>query len=295
MQTDTIRPVPIIDRFLLTYLHPGTPSGALALGALFLVIGVLVTLLIRLAAGRALQRGVDPTPVIILRPVAQIVLWVVLLVSYAHIVPALRAFGTALLAGASVASIVLGVAAQNTLGNAIAGMALLIYRPFRIGDRLQVLAPTGLETGNVETITLGYTVLQTFDNRRVVIPNSQIGNQTTINLTSVDPRVLAAVPFGVSYTTDLSKARAILLELANGHPDVLSVHSCPVIQLASSSVLLSLRAWCHDPGAARRFEYDLYERAKARFDAAAIEIPYPYQNVVLRPLGPDAPAPTPTV
>ena len=77
-------------------------------------------------------------------------------------------------------SVVVGLAAQSTLGNLISGVSLLLYRPFRLGDRLQVMTPAGLETGVVESLRLGYTTLQTEDNRRIVIPNS---SGTTISLT----------------------------------------------------------------------------------------------------------------
>ncbi len=73
--------------------------------------------------------------------------------------PSLRSLETALLTGASVASIVVGLAAQNTLGSLIAGVSLLLYRPFEVGDRAQIAAPTGVETGVVERLTLGYTIL----------------------------------------------------------------------------------------------------------------------------------------
>lgn len=268
---------------VLGLLHPARTLGALLYLGLLVALGILGTTLIRRAARRALERDrADRTAVMLLRPLAQVVLWASLAVFYAHLIPPLRALGTAMLAGASVASIILGVAAQNTLGNAIAGLALLVYRPFRVGDRLQVLAPTGVETGVVESITLGYTVLQTLDNRRVVLANSQLSMQTTVNLTSVDPRVMAQVAIGVGYAADLTRARAILRQLAEAHPDAVEVVDCPVIQLGASSVTLNLRAWCHDPVAARRFEYAMYEGARERFAEAGIEIPYPYQNVILR-------------
>jgi len=133
----------------------------------------------------------------------------------------------------------------------------------------------------VESVTLGYTVLRTFDNRRVVLPNSLAGTQTTVNLTSVDPRVMAAVHVGISYTSDVTQAREILLGITRNHPDVIEALDCPVVELGSSSIVLRLRAWCQDALAAHRLEYDLLERAKARFSEAGIEIPYPYQNVVL--------------
>jgi small conductance mechanosensitive channel len=114
---------------------------------------------------------------------AQIGVWLFAFISYAHLVPALASLGTAWLAGVSVISVIMGLAAQNTLGNLIAGISLILYRPFKVGDRLQITAPTGLETGTVESLNLGYTVLKTDDNRRVVVPNSAMASQTTINLT----------------------------------------------------------------------------------------------------------------
>jgi small-conductance mechanosensitive channel len=223
--------------------------------------------------------------VALLRPLAEIALWLTIGVAYAHLIPGLRSIGTAMLAGASVASIVLGVAAQNTLGNLIAGLALLLYRPFQVGDRLQVLAPGGPEVGTVESVTLGYTTLRTFDNRRVVLPNSLVGAQTTVNLTSVDPRVMASVHVGISYTSDIPRARTIPLEIAESDPNVIEIVDCPLTELGSSSVTLRLRAWCHDQLAVHRFEYAVYEEAKNRFQDAGIEIPFPYQNVILASRG----------
>jgi small-conductance mechanosensitive channel len=100
------------------------------------------------------------------------------------LIPALAGLGTAWLASAGILSVIIGLAAQNTLGNLIAGISLLLYRPFNVGDYLQVTAPTGLEAGLVESINLGYTLLKTNDNRFVVVPNSIMASQTHINLTS---------------------------------------------------------------------------------------------------------------
>ncbi len=143
--------------------------------------------------------------------------------------------------------VVIGLAAQNTLGNLISGIALIVYRPFQVSDRVQLTAPTGVETGTVETLTLGYTVLATSDNRRVVVPNALMANAVTINLTAVDPRTSVAVPIGISYSADVDKAREILLELGKAHPNVDEVASCLVTSLGESSVQLTLRVWCAEP------------------------------------------------
>ena len=92
--------------------------------------------------------------------------------AYVHFIPALSGLGAASLTSIGMISLIVGFAAQNTRGNLIAGISLLLYRSFKLGDRLHVTAPTGLETGTVESLTLGYTLLRTDDNHRVVVPNS---------------------------------------------------------------------------------------------------------------------------
>jgi small-conductance mechanosensitive channel len=166
------------------------------------------------------------------------------------------------------------LAAQNTLGNLIAGISLLLYRPFKTGDRLQVTAPTGLETGVVESLNLGYTILKTDDNRRVVVPNSVMASQTTVNLSGDDPRVLCSVPLGLRGDADVDKARAILLELAGQHPKAVTVLSCPVTQWGATGVVLTLSAWCANPDDAFDLKCDVLEQARKRFANEGLNLPF---------------------
>jgi small conductance mechanosensitive channel len=267
-------------------LNPATATGMFFYGVVVLAIAFVAARVFRGIAHGALRRDasgrLDHGVAGFLIQLGQLGIFLFAAILYVHLVPSLRAFGTALLAGASVVSVILGLAAQNTLGNLIAGIAILLYRPFRVGERLQVNTPAGPDTGTVENITLGYTILQTFDNRRLVVPNSAIATQLTVNLSSVDPKVMAQVPVGIAYTADIDRARQILLALAAEYPGVLEVHDCPVTQLGDSSVRLTLRVWCRDSGTAREFTYMVLEQAVKRFAASGVEIPYPYQNVVLK-------------
>lgn len=166
---------------------PKEPLGALLYAVVFALLAWLFGRALRLGVKRVLARDthayVDRMTVNFLAQLAQIGVWLFAFISYAHLVPALASLGTAWLTGVSVLSVVVGLAAQNTLGNLIAGISLLLYRPFKVGDRLQVTAPSGQEIGVVESLNLGYTVLRTEDWRRVVIPNSLMASQTTVNLT----------------------------------------------------------------------------------------------------------------
>jgi small-conductance mechanosensitive channel len=194
-------------------------------------------------------------------------------VAYAHLVPGLSGLGSASLTSISVITVIVGLAAQNTLGNLVAGISLLLYRPFKLGDRLQVIAPTGLETGTVENLTLGYTLLKTDDNRRVVVPNSLMASQTTINLTTNDPRVVCSVPMSISYDADVDKARAILLDLGGKHPKATLVCGCPLTLLGAAGVVLTLDVWCADALTAITLKCDLLEQAKKRFELEGIGLP----------------------
>ena len=270
---------------LTEYFNPGHFWGAFALGMLFMVFGFMLSWLLRRALVTLIDHDpnerIDRMTIGFIQHLATFIMWVVLALLFSHVVPALNKLTTSLLAGVSIMSVVIGFAAQSTLGNLVSGISLVIYKPFRRGDRLQLTTPAGLETGIVEDLSLGYTVLRTFDNRRIVISNGTIANQTMINLSSVDLRVMMSLTISIGYGSDIDQARTILLELAQAHDGIAEVVGCPVINLGGSSVDLSLRAWCPDSATSKSAEYDLLEQIKKRFDEAGIEIPYAYQNVVL--------------
>jgi len=159
---------------LLSFVKPDTLIGAGVYLLLFVILALLLSRILRAAVHTATARQghIDRTTVSFLQQIGTAAIWIIMLILYAHLIPALRAMGTALLAGASIASVVIGLAAQSTLGNLVAGIAITLYRPFRLGDTLQVTAPTGTEVGTVELISLGYTTLRTADARLVVLPNS---------------------------------------------------------------------------------------------------------------------------
>ncbi len=269
----------------INLLDPTTVLGAIYYFLIFFLLAVLAARFLRLAVERIVAEDerdlIDPTVASFLTQLTQVGIYLVALILYAHLVPALRSLGTAVLASVSVASIVIGLAAQNTLGNLIAGVSLLLYRPFRLGDQVQVNAPGGPQAGTVEHLTLGYTILKAADERRIVVPNSTMASQITINLTAQRPATTAVVPLHIAYDADIDRARALLVELAGAHPQVEDVIDCPVTRLGDSSVELGLQVRCTDGAAVQQVQYDLYEQAKKRFDREGIEIPFPSTNVVL--------------
>ena len=272
----------------LTHLHPDKWSGALIILALFMLAGFLLSHLlkraIRLVVERDHDNRLDRMSIGFLSKVASAFVWIIILMLYAHMIPALDKLATALLASVSVASVVFGLAAQSTLSNFVAGFSLIFYRPFRLGDKLAINAPGGVETGIVEDVSLGYTILKTYDNRRVILSNSSISSTIMINLSAKELRTMAMIPLSIRYDSDIGAARALILEIAEGLPEIEEVVSCPLVNLGASSVDFSLRVWCADSGVAAGVRNEVLEAVKKRFDAEGIEIPYAYQNVLIKEL-----------
>src|SRR5882762_7202076 len=183
-ESGVIKEVQLGEHDILSFLKPDSLWGALIYLVIFVLLASLVSRVFRAAVhGSMTRKGhIDRTTISFLQQFGSVLIWVIMLILYAHLIPVLRSMGTALLAGASVASVVIGLAAQSTLGNLVAGVSITIYRPFRLGDTLQVTAPTGTEIGVVELISLGYTTLRAQDGHLIVLPNSIAASQVTINL-----------------------------------------------------------------------------------------------------------------
>jgi len=171
----------VLERILRgEFVNPATVLGAIFYAVLFLFLASLGARSLRLTLMRLEDGLLDRTTARFLRRMGLTLIWVLALILYAHLIPELRSLGTALLTGASVASIVIGIAAQTTLGNLVAGVSLLLYRPFQIGDSVQLTVPTGIQRGTVEDLNLGYTVIRTEEKNQIVVPNSVMASQAII-------------------------------------------------------------------------------------------------------------------
>ena len=256
-------------------LNPDSVPGALIYLVVFALLALLLSRGLRLALRSAIERHqhVDRTTASFLQQLGSFVVWVVTLILYAHLIPVLRAMGTALLAGASVASVVVGLAAQSTLGNLVAGVAITLYRPFRLGDTLLVTAPSGTETGEVEMISLGYTTLRTADGRHIVLPNSLAASQVTINLTHAHATAPLAVVIRVSRETDLTKARELAQRIARDTPGVAAVQGVVLTALEPANAVLELRVQPADPAARDALRTQLLTSLANGFAAANLDAP----------------------
>jgi small conductance mechanosensitive channel len=260
---------------MMRHLQPDTLIGALVYLLIFVLIAQLLARALRVAVGGALLRRthLDRTTVIFLQQFGIAVIWVLMLILYAHLIPVLRSLGTALLTGASIASVVIGLAAQSTLGNLVAGVAITLYRPFRLGDRLQVSAPTGTEVGNVEMLSLGYTTLRTDDGRFVVLPNSVAASQVIINLSASQAHTPAplAIVIRVSAATDVEAARQAALRTAQDVAGGAAVVGCFVTRMDGTGTTLELRVRGPSPAERDALRSKLLEQLAQRFTASRLD------------------------
>ncbi len=175
---------------VVTTLNPDSLLGALLIAAMLAVVGVLMSWAINRALTEAIlhdrSERVDEITLQFVNRLLLLGMWLVMLTLYAHLIPTLNRVSSALLAGVGLMSVVIGFAAQQTLGNLVAGISLVLYKPFRRGDRLQVVAPAtnGFEVGTVTDISLGFTMLKTDDGREIIVANSTMAQQTMIKIIS---------------------------------------------------------------------------------------------------------------
>ncbi len=184
----------------------------------------------------------------------------------------------AMIAGLGVAGIALGFAAKDSLTNTIAGFLIFWDKPFKVGDYIS----TQGQYGEVTNITMRTTRIRTPNNTYVVIPNSQIIEDVLVNHSSNgDTRVV--VPVGISYASDIDRAREVLLEAAASVEGVMSdpATTVAVTELADSSVNLAVRVWVEDARQERSTFQRTVEACKKALDAAGIEIPFPHLQLYL--------------
>ncbi len=170
------------------------------------------------------------------------------------------------------AGLALGLAFQGSLSNFAGGVLILLMKPFKVGDYISE-SGTGRE-GTVQQIDICYTTLITPDNKKVVIPNGNLSNSSLTNASAFEKRRVD-IEVGVSYSTDISEAKAEMENLANNHALILKEEEIFsfVSNLDSSQVTLGLRVWCLTSDY-WTVKFDLTEGIKQRFDEKGIEIPF---------------------
>lgn len=259
----------LIDQIIEIVMNGGV-NVVLALG--ILIIGYMIAGGVKRAVLRMSSKNprIDRTLATFFASMAR---YAILLVVFIAVLNRFGVETTSLVAAIGAAAFAVGLALQGTLGNVAAGVMLVFFRPYSLGDFVEV----GGVSGTVADITLFTTELNTPDNKTIIVPNGQAWGNVITNFT-VKPTRRVDITFGISYDDDINKA----MDVIRAHYDADErVHKDPafflgVIAHNTSSVDIVTRAWVNTPDYWAVY-FDAMKGIKEAFDANGIEIPYPHQ------------------
>jgi small conductance mechanosensitive channel len=262
--------------------------------AVVLIVTFLISLVLRVLMGRFLRGAarklkVDPTRYNFFKNAVDFILVFVAIVVIFRSIPSLRTLGTGLITGAGVLAAIVGFASQTAFSNIISGFFLVIFKPFSVGDRVKI---GQMYAGDVEDITLRHTIIRDFENRRVIMPNSVISNETIINSTSVDEKICVFIELAVSSNTNLDKAIMIIQNEAMKHRYYIDNRNevdiardeqpvmVRVLTFLSGGIRLRAYVWTRNSSDAFDLKCDLNKSIKERFDKEGIQLAdFQYQVV----------------
>lgn len=244
----------------------------------FLLILFLFWILARIGRG-AVRRGLDRSKLDISSLAREFFIKstgrLVMLVGFIIAIAQLGVEVGPVLAGLGIAGFVIGFALQDTLSNFASGMMILVYRPFDVGDAIEA----GGVTGKVDQMNLVSTMILTFDNQLLIVPNKQVWGGIIRNITHQDKRRVD-MTFGIGYSDDIPKAEKILTEIVTSHEKVLKEPEAVVRlhTLGESSVDFIVRPWSKTDDYWDVY-WDVTREVKRRFDEEGVSIPFPQRDV----------------
>ncbi len=283
----------ITDSFIQIYYQMMIPLHVLAALLITIAVAHVANNMLRQYFKRTTEKlGIDITRYFVLR---RLIISIIQLFGFLYaisLIPGIPSLTSSLLASAGIIAVIISFAAKDPVSNLISGIIIAIFEPFCVGDRIQI----GNDFGYIEDITLRATIIRTWTNKRLIIPNSKITNDTIINFNLNDPKKLGFLDIGIGYGADIDKARKIMVEEARNHPDILDAcdvndnHLIPpkdlvkvrLVELDGWQQKMRLYFWAPDHLTSITMTYDLLESIKKRFDLEGIEVPHPYMTIIKR-------------
>ena len=240
----------------------------------------VVALIVRAIANVMQKSNMDKTLEIFIGNLVRTVLFLFVVIAAVN---QLGVQTTSLIAVLGAAGLAIGLALQGSLSNFASGVLIVLFRPYKVGDFIEAAGVAG----SVEDVQILTTILNTGDNKRVIVPNSQIMGSIIINYSSNDQRRIDLV-VGVSYNDDLDKVRDELNALVAAEDRILDDPACliAVSELADSSVNFVVRPWVKAADYSS-VKFGLTEAIKKRFDEVGISFPFPQQDVHLHNVSAD--------
>jgi small conductance mechanosensitive channel len=254
----------------------GIEYGMKILGALaVLIIGSWIAKQLRKVVVKLMEKSkVDPTLISFVASLAFVAMQVFVVVAALE---KLNVKTTSFVAILGAAGLAVGLALQGSLANFAAGVLMIIFKPFKVGD----LVEAGGVLGTVREISIFTTVVDTLDNRKTIVPNAKLTSDNITNYSANDTRRVDLTA-GISYADDIDKARAAIQKVLSEVPGILE-NPAPdifVSEMADSSVNFAVRPWCR-PVDYWGVYFGVTEGIKKCFDAENICIPFPQRDVHL--------------
>lgn len=221
------------------------------------------------------KREMEPT---LSKFLADILIWTLKILLFVTVISRLGVENSSFVAIIGAAGLAIGLSLQGSLANFAGGVLIIMFKPFRVGDFIQAQG----EMGTVKQIQIFVTRISTVDNQTVYIPNGALSNGNITNFSQASFR-RADLTIGISYGSDIKKAKELVMEVMKNHPLVLE-EPAPVVwvrDLADSSIDLAVRPWANIENF-WQMRSDILEQTKAAFDANGIEIPFPQRDVHIK-------------
>ncbi len=257
-----------ISEMLIEYV-PRVAGALLTLLIGFWIIGRLTSYLRKVLE----RRDIDPTIRPFLLSLVNVGLKILVLLSVAN------QFGietTSFIAIFGALAFAVGLALQGSLGHFASGVLLLVFKPYKVGDLVEI---GGGKTGTVKEIQVFNTILLTLDNKKIIVPNGVVTDNVITNISGQDI-IGVELTFGIGYNDSIDKAREIILQVGNDCPYILDdpKQAVVVAELGDSSVNLATRPFCKSEDYWATYFY-MQEHVKKQFDQGGVSIPFPQMDV----------------
>lgn len=286
---------------MLDLLQPflQTKIGSFVGSVIFAVVVLAITFLLAKLVNRVMRRLVErhrksnsgaATVLGFARYIAVAAVYFAGVMVVVYSIPLLSSAVRTLLTAGGVIAVVAGLAAQEALGSVVSGMMILAFKPFRMGDVVRYIDND--ISGVIEEITLHHTAIRTWENKRVIIPNSKMNSSIIENADYADSKVCVFMQIGVTYESDIDLAKKLLSEEILRQPNFMDVRTpeqkaagapevqVVVLELADSAVTLRASLWAKDNSTAFSLKCAVLENIKKVYDQNGIDIAYPHLVVL---------------
>lgn len=286
---------------MLDLLQPflQTKIGSFVGSVIFAVVVLAITFLLAKLVNRVMRRLVErhrksnsgaATVLGFARYIAVAAVYFAGVMVVVYSIPLLSSAVRTLLTAGGVIAVVAGLAAQEALGSVVSGMMILAFKPFRMGDVVRYIDND--ISGVIEEITLHHTAIRTWENKRVIIPNSKMNSSIIENADYADSKVCVFMQIGVTYESDIDLAKKLLAEEILRQPNFMDVRTpeqkaagapevqVVVLELADSAVTLRASLWAKDNSTAFSLKCAVLENIKKIYEQNGIDIAYPHLVVL---------------